>query len=56
MLNYVEQMKNLERSYPGATEEIESFCSVKRNSLGIGQAIDLVGEQTYMKSVKTAGN
>ena len=56
MLNYVEQMKNLKRYYPGATEEIESFCSLKRNSLGIRQAIDLVGEQTYMKSVKTAGN
>ena len=53
---YVEQIKNLETSYPGATEEIEDFCSVKRNSGGIMQAIDLTGEQTYIKSAKTAGN
>ena len=33
---YIEQMKNLETSYPGATEEIEDFCSVKRDSVGIG--------------------
>ena len=49
-------MKNLETSYSGATEEIEDFCSVKRNSVSIGQAIDLAGEQTGMKSAKTAGN
>ena len=49
-------MKNLETSYSGATEEIEDFCSVKRNSVSIGQAIDLAGEQTCMKSAKTAGN
>ena len=53
---YIEQMKNLETSYPGATEEIEDFCSVKRDSVGIGQAIDLAEEQIYMKSAKTAGN
>ena len=33
---YIEQMKNLETSYPGATEENENFCSVKRDSVGIG--------------------
>ena len=29
--------------------------SVRRNNLGIGQAIDLAGEQSYMKNAKTAG-
>ena len=46
---YVEQMKNLETSYSGAMEEIEDFCLAKRNSVGIRQAIDLTGEQTYKK-------
>ena len=41
---------------PGATMEIEASCTVRRNNLGIGQAIDLAGEQTYMKSAKTSGN
>ena len=49
-------MKNLETSDPGVTEEIEDFCSVKRNSAGIRQAIDLTGEQAYIKSAKTAGS
>ena len=53
---YVEQMKNLEMSYPGAMEEIKDFCLVKSSSVGIGQEVDLAGEQTYMKSAKTAGN
>ena len=50
---YVEQMKNWETLYPGATEEIKDFCLVNRNSVDIGKAIVLAGEQTYMKSVKT---
>ena len=29
--------------------------SVRRNTMGIGQAIDLAGEQTYMKDAKTTG-
>ena len=53
---YVEQMKNLVTCYSGTMEEIEDFCLVKRNSVGIRQAIDLTGEQTYIKSAKTAGN
>ena len=28
---------------------------MKRNTLGIGQAADMAGEQSYMKSAKTAG-
>ena len=48
-------MKNLETFYPGATEEIKDFCSVKRSNIAIRQAIDLAGEQTYMKSAETAG-
>ena len=53
---YLQQMKHLESSHPGATMEIKASCTVRRNNLGIGQAIDLAGEQTYMKSAKTSGN
>ena len=53
---YVEQMKDLEMSYPGATKEIKDFCSGKWNNISIRQAIDLAAEETYVKSAKTAGN
>ena len=50
-------LKDIENTHPGAKEEIEETgISVRRNSFGIGQAIDLAGEQTYMKKAKTAGN
>ena len=53
---YVNQLKNLEETHPGAKQEIEkSSVSVRRNDFGIGQAVDLAGEQTFMKSAKTAG-
>ena len=42
-------------SHPGALEEFENISSVRQNNTGIGQAIDLGGEQTYMKSAKTTG-
>ena len=35
--------------HPGAKEEQKFGVSVRRNTYGIGQTIDL-GEQTYMKS------
>ena len=54
---YVNQMQRLEETHPGAKEEINQVgLSVRRNDIGAGQAIDLAGEQTYMKSAKTAGN
>ncbi len=49
-------MEHLDAHYPGAREEMEMYgLSVKRNNLGIGQAVDLAGEQTFMKHAKTAG-
>ena len=49
-------MEHLDANYPGAREEMEMYgLSVKRNNLGMGQAVDLAGEQTLMKHAKTAG-
>ena len=49
-------LQHIDETHPGAKEEmIRCGISVRRNTLGIGQAIDLAGEQTYMKSAKTAG-
>ena len=52
---YIQQLKSLEESHPGAIQEIKESVSVRRNWIGIGQAIDLAGEQTYMKNAKTIG-
>ena len=53
---YVKFLEYLEDTHPGAKEEIEEKgLSVRRNTLGIGQAVDMAGEQSYMKSAKTAG-
>ena len=42
--------------HPSAKKELQTFgVSVCRNTYGIGQAIDLAGKQTYMKSSKTIG-
>ena len=50
---YLNQLKNLHITHPGAKEEIEKIgISVRRNDIGIGEAIDLAGEQTYMRSTK----
>ena len=52
----MQSLENLESTHPGAKSEIEvNGLSVRRNTLGIGQAIDMTGEQSYMKSAKTAG-
>ena len=52
---YVKFLEYLEDTHPGAKEEIEEKgLSVRRNTLGIGQAVDMAGEQSYMKSAKTA--
>ena len=52
---YIQQLKNLDSMHPGAFEEICEMVSVRRNKTGIGQAIDLAGEQTYMRNAKVAG-
>lgn len=53
---YLKSIECLESTHPGAKEEIEKVgLSVRRNTLGIGQAVDLAGEQTYMRNAKTAG-
>ena len=53
---YVKFLEYLEDTHPGAKEEIEEKGLSKRcNTLGIGQAVDMAGEQSYMKSAKTAG-
>ena len=49
---YVKFLEYLEDTHPGAKEEIEEKG---HNTLGIGQAVDMAGEQSYMKSEKTAG-
>ena len=53
--SYIQQLKIMNASHPGALEEFENISSVRRNNTGIGQAIDLAGEQIYIKSAKTAG-
>ena len=53
---YIQQLKYMEALHPGALEEFETISSVRGNNMGIGQAIDLAGEQTNMKNVKAAGN
>ena len=53
---YLKSLESLELSRPGVKEELcRQGLSVRRNKLGIGQAVDLAGEQTYMKNAKTAG-
>ena len=53
---YLKSLECLESTHPGAKEEIENLgLSVRRNTLGIGQAVNLAGEQTYMRNAKTAG-
>ena len=53
---YVKFLEYLEDTHPGTKEEIEEKgLSVRRNTLGIGQAVDMAGEQSYIKSAKTAG-
>ena len=49
-------LEYLEDTHPETKEEIkEKGLSVRRNTLGIGQAVEMAGEQSYMKSAKTAG-
>ena len=49
-------MERLEKTRPGAKKEFMKIgISVRRSEKGIGQAADLAGEQSYMRSAKTAG-
>ena len=53
---YVKFLEYLEDTHPRAKEEIEEKgLSVRHNTLGIGQAVDMAGEESCMKSAKTAG-
>ncbi len=48
---YVQSLEYLESTHPGPKEEIEkNGLFVRRNTFGIGQAVDMAGEQSYMKS------
>ena len=53
---YVKSLECLNDTHPGAKIEMETVgLSVRRNNLSIGQAIDLAGEQSYMKNAIMAG-
>ena len=53
---YVLLLEHLEETHPGAKAELqEKGLSVCHNDLGIRQAVDMAGEQTFMKSLKTTG-
>ena len=53
---YMTQLANLDKTHPGAREEIESKgVSVCRNNFGIRQSVDGAGEQTFQKNSKTSG-
>lgn len=53
---YVSGLECIDSTHPGARQEIEHLgLSVRRNQLGIGQSIDMAGEQSYMRNAKTAG-
>ena len=53
---YDNPLEYLEDTHPGAKEKIEEKgLSVICNTLAIGRAVDIAGEQSYMKSAKTAG-
>ena len=49
-------MEHLEKTHPGAKQELMKIgISITRNAKGIGQAVDLAGKQSYMRSAKIAG-
>jgi hypothetical protein len=53
---YVSGLECIDSTHPGARQEIEDLgLSVRRNQLGIGQSIDMAGEQSYMRNAKSAG-
>ena len=53
---YLQFLEHIDRTHPGAKDEIKGVgLSIRRNKLGIGQSIDLAGEQSYMRLAKTTG-
>ena len=53
---YLKSMEYTEDTHPGAKEELKRIgICVRKNKTGIGQAIDLAGEQGYMRDAKTSG-
>ena len=51
---YTKCLENIETTHPSARKEMKDIgISVRRNDQGISQAVDLAGEQTYMKNSKT---
>ena len=52
---YTQQLQNFHSTHPGGFQKICEMVSVRRKKTGIGQAIDLVGKQTYIRNAKTAG-
>ena len=49
------QTKRLVETHLGAKKKIEEYgLSVFRNDFSMTQAVDLAGEQTFVKSAKTA--
>ena len=52
---YLKSLESLDITHPGSKDEMKAIVSVRRNTQAIGQAIDMAGEQSYMKSAKTAG-
>ncbi len=53
---YVTLSEYLDATHPGAKDELKEVgVSVQRNNLGIGQSVDLAGEQSYMQSAKISG-
>ena len=53
---YTMMLRSIDTLHPGAREELQNRgLSVCRNENGIRQSIDGAGEQTFMRSSKTAG-
>ena len=53
---YVQSLDHLENTHPGAKGEVtEKGLYELRSTFGIGHVVDLAGEQSHMKSAKTAG-
>ena len=53
---YASSLEHIDSTQPGAKEEIQHVgLSVRRNTFGIGESIDMAGEQSYMRNAKTAG-
>ena len=53
---YLKSLENIEKTHPGAKAELMKIgIAIRRNTIGIGQAVDLAGEQSYMRDAKTAG-